>query len=319
VSSRTQTHERSIFHPDDITAVVNVGSGEQKQHEIAEILRTVFSGQDAALQVRFAKHPRDIFIETRRAVDAGRRLVLACGGDGTISAVASVLAGTETLLGVLPSGTFNFFARLLRVPLDLEGAARTLFDGEVEEVSLGEVNGRVFVNNASIGLYPSLLREREELYSRWGRSQFAAYVAAAWGLLRRRRYLEVEVILDDKKKTYLTPMIFAAHNRYQIEEFGMPGGPCIDQGRLAFYVLPPTGRLGLLRLGWRMLRRSLRPAQDFHLLCSNEALIHTKRSALNVAYDGELVRMNSPFVFRLRSKAIRVLIPRSPDSVSEAA
>jgi len=181
------------------------------------------------------------------------------------------------------------------------------------------VNGRVFLNNASMGLYPSLLREREQTYKRWGRSQMMAFLSGAWGLVRRHPYLNIDMLVEGKQKTFTTPLIFAASNRHQIEEFGLPGSPCVDQDKLAFYVLPPVSRLGLLRLGWRMLRRKLTPSKDFQLLCSEEAHVHTQRRTITVAYDGELQRMNSPFTFRLRPDSIRVLVPRETSKVESAA
>ncbi len=302
-----------------VTAILNVGSGSQRQHEIGEIVTHVFAENNINIDVQLAHRPADIPRFTRAAVESGRSMVLAGGGDGTISTVASVLSGTETLLGVLPCGTFNYFARLLGIPLDTEAAVRACIDGEIKRVPLGEVNGRVFLNNASMGLYPALLRQREESYKRWGRSQFIAYISAAWGLIRPRSHLEIDMLVEGKQKRFSTPLIFAASNPHQVEGFGMPGATCIAQHKLAFYVLPPVGRLGLLRLGWRMIRRKLTPAKDFQLLCSDEAHVHTRRRSITVAYDGEFERMNTPLTFRLKTDAIRVMVPRQTSREENAA
>lgn len=305
--------------PSGVTAVLNVGSGAQRQHELTDLVARVFAEYNIECDLRLARHPRDIPRFTREAVKAGRNMVLAGGGDGTISTVASVLCGTQTVLGVLPCGTFNYFARLHGISVDAEAALRACIEGQVSSVPLGEVNGRVFLNNASMGLYPSLLKEREETYKRWGRSQLMAFLSGAWGLVRPHPYLDIDMIVEGKQKTFVTPLIFAASNCHQIEEFGLPGAPCIDQQKLAFYVLPPVGRLGLLRLGWRMLRRKLAPSRDFQLLCSEEAHVHTRRRSMTVAYDGELQRMNSPLAFRLRPDAIRVMVPRETPKSENAA
>jgi diacylglycerol kinase family enzyme len=318
VISRTPIPEANQFAR-GITAILNVGSGSQRQHELAEIVTRVFAENGIDIDVQLAHRPADIPRFTRAAIESRKSMVMAGGGDGTISTVASVLSGTGTLLGVLPCGTFNYFARLLGIPLDPEAATRACIDGEIKSVPLGEVNGRVFLNNASMGLYPALLRQREESYKRWGRSQFIAYISAAWGLVRPRSHLEIDMIVDGKEKRFFTPLIFSASNRNQIEEFGMPGAPCIDQHKLAFYVLPPVGRLGLLRLGWRMIRRKLTPAKDFQLLCSDEAHVHTRRRTITVAYDGEFERMESPLTFRLKPDAVRVLVPRQTSRQENAA
>jgi diacylglycerol kinase family enzyme len=238
-------------------------------------------------------------------------MVLAGGGDGTISAVASVLAGSDTALGVLPLGTFNYFARNLGIPLDFQEAARVCLEGELQAVSLGEVNGRVFLNNASLGLYPAMLREREKTYSRWGRSQLLAYVSALLALLRVRRYMQVEVSAAGERRQFRTPLLFAAHNPHQVESFGVAGADCLQGGKLAFYILPPLSRAGMIRVASRMLLRRLEPREDFHLICADTARVESRRAILNVAYDGEIEVMRSPLHFQFRPNALRVIVPRS--------
>ena len=87
---------------------------------------------------------------------------MAAGGDGTINSVASAVVGSEKSLGVLPFGTMNHFAKDLHIPLDLEGAVNTIVAGHKTKVDVGEVNGRIFLNNSSLGLYPSIVRERQK-------------------------------------------------------------------------------------------------------------------------------------------------------------
>jgi len=295
------------------TAILNLGSGKQQQHALADTLVRLFDERGGDLRIGFARRGQDIYSFARDAVAEGRPIVLAGGGDGTISAVASVLANTETALGVLPLGTFNYFARRLGVPLDLKGAARLCFDGEVRQVALGEVNGRVFLNNASVGLYPSMLRLREEAYRRFWRSQLLAYVASVMTLMRARRYVRVWMETDHGAEEFRTPLLFAVNNSFQLEEFELEGSECVKDGRIAMYVLPPVGRLGLLRLGWKMVRRRLSPHEDFRLVCSKEFKVETRRSSVAVAYDGEFERMRTPLKFDVREDALRVFVPRGTE------
>lgn len=293
------------------TAILNLGSGAQKQEELAHELSRVFEERGGELRIGFARDSKHIYQFARDAVAEGRPLVLAGGGDGTISAVASVLAGTGTALGVLPMGTFNYFARRLGIPLEIDVATRLCFEGELRSVSLGEVNGRIFLNNASIGLYPSMLREREKTYRRFGRSQLAAYFAALFTLLQSRRYMRVFITTHHEQREMRTPLVFVVNNSYQLEQYELEGSDCIKNGGTATYILPPVGRLGLLRLGWRMLRRKLEPHTDFKLVCSEGLRVETSRRNINVAYDGEMERMQSPLTFRVRRDALRVLVPRN--------
>jgi hypothetical protein len=87
--------------------------------------------------------------------------VVVGGGDGSVRTVASVLADTGVPLGVLPLGTLNHFARDLGIPLDVEAAAETIAKGDVRVVDLAKANGEIFINNASIGIYPYLVIARE--------------------------------------------------------------------------------------------------------------------------------------------------------------
>jgi diacylglycerol kinase family enzyme len=295
------------------TAILNLGSGKQQQQQLADKLARLFDERGGELRIGFARRPQDIYAFARDAVSEQRPIVLAGGGDGTISAVASVLANSNTSLGVLPLGTFNYFARRLSIPLDIEEAARLCFDGEVRSISLAEVNGRVFLNNASVGLYPSMLKIREKAYRRFGRSQFLAYLSAIRALLLARSHVQVSIEAGGKQQAMRTPLVFAVNNAYQLEEFEAQGSECVRGGRIAVYVLPPVGRAGLLRIGWKMLRRKLQPQEDFRLVCSKNVIVETRRPQVRVAYDGELTQMRAPLEFRVREDALRVLVPAFGD------
>src|SRR5207244_13653059 len=130
-----------------------------------------FADAGAAAQILRLADPRQAAPLARRAADAGHRIVVAAGGDGTVSTVAGALAGTRSALGVVPMGTLNHFARDLKVPIDVAEAAKAIVQGRETRVDIGEVNGRVFVNNSSIGLYPSFLMHRRH-QERLGRGRW---------------------------------------------------------------------------------------------------------------------------------------------------
>lgn len=291
------------------TAILNLGSGPQRQRQVAETLSAIFAARGADLRVGYARRINDVYSFARDAVAEGRPIVLAGGGDGTISAIASVLAGSNTAMGVLPIGTFNLFSRYLGIPQDLESAVALCFDGIVRSVPLAEVNGRVFLNNASLGLYPAMLRVREETYRRWGRKRFLAYVTAAFAMLRRRRHLLIRMTTAQGEQLLHTPLVFAGRNPLQIESVGIQGSGCVENGNIAFYILPPVGRWGLLRAAIRLMLRRASVGADLHLICADRAHISAHRQNVRVAYDGEIERMTSPLVFRVRPDALRVLVP----------
>lgn len=245
----------------------------------------------------------------RAAAQGGADVVVAAGGDGTISAVASALAGERTLMGVLPIGTLNHFAKDLGLPLDLEQAARIIAQGHVRDIDLGEVNGRCFVNNSSIGLYPRIVTRRNEQCERLGRGKWLATALAV--LATFRRYPLVQVMLDTGRQEFFreTPFVFVGNNHYEMSLLSMGSRKRLDAGRLSVYFANRTGRFGLLALMVRALFGRLNQARDFDVLDLARLRIDTHKKSLHVACDGEVLRLDPPLEYRVRPAALRVLAP----------
>lgn len=296
----------------DICVIMNAGSGKKRGAALAEELGGLFERFPGRFELRVARRGSEIGDEAGRAVDAGFRTVVAAGGDGTIGAVASRLAGTDRRLGILPLGTFNYVARSLGLPAELEGAVRVVAEGRERTLDVGDVNGRIFLNNASLGAYAAILNRREEVYRRWGRSQLAANGSVLLALASFRTALSLKVTIDGEVRRFRTPLVFVANNAYQLEQFGLQGGDCISSRRFALYVAPDAGRLALMRLAVGLALRRLQPKRDFELHCGADILVETRRARRHVARDGERERMTGPFRFRLRQDALRVLVPADP-------
>lgn len=294
-----------------VEVIVNAGSGRSKAEEFRRLVEREFHAQGVEAKVVLARGGRRLAALARSAGEGASRTVVAAGGDGTVNAVASALLGTDKRLGVLPVGTFNYFAKNLGIPLDLAGAVRTVASGRAADVDLCEVNGRIFLNNSSIGLYPSIIRQREQEYRRWGRRQLVAYAAALRAIFGRGAFLSVRITTEGGELTERTPLVFVGGNRYQIEEFDLPGRRCVRRGELAIYVARTGGRAGLLRLALQALLRRLRGERRLEVLCAGEALVETRRRRLRVALDGEVVVLRTPLLFRTRPAALRVLVPES--------
>ncbi|MCA1619077.1 MAG: hypothetical protein LC795_07150 [Acidobacteria bacterium] len=247
----------------------------------------------------------------RRALSEGARAVVAGGGDGTVGSVAGALAGTDLPLGVLPLGTLNHFAKDLGIPLGLEEAARNVCEGRVVSVDVGEVNGQVFVNNSSLGLYPRIVRRREKLQEREGSGKWSALARAGLAVLRRHPFLNVRLDADGRRITRKTPFVFVGNNEYETEGLQLGGRSRLDAGRLSLYVAHRTGRLGLLRLVLSALLGRLRQAHDFDALRAEEIWVETRRAKrLPVATDGEVTVMTTPLHYRVRPGALKVIVPK---------
>lgn len=290
--------------------IINASSGTSDKKEARERLSEIFASAGIEARISLAQSGEEIVEFARRAVRDNCQPIIAGGGDGTINAVASVIVDTDRTLGVLPLGTLNHFAKDLHLPLDIEGAARVCLEGREAKVDVGEVNGRVFLNNSSLGLYPSIVRQREKQQEQLGRGKWPAFVWASLMVLKRYPFLNVRLSTDDQHLIRHTPFVFIGNNEYEMESFQIGARSCLDAGHLSLYVAHRTGRMGLLRLALRALFGGLRDEQDFDALCSKEIWIETRRNHLRVATDGEVTVMKTPLHYRVRPGALRVLVTK---------
>jgi YegS/Rv2252/BmrU family lipid kinase len=298
-----------------VEVILNASAGAHRPEEVGRVVAEAFAACGVEARVQVAREGEDVARLARLALSNGARAVVAGGGDGTVSAVASLLAGTEKPLGVLPLGTLNHFAKDLGVPLGVAEAARGVCEGRVVAVDVGEVNGKVFVNNSSLGLYPRIVRRREKLRERLGSGKWAAFFRAAFAVLRRYPFLNVRLSADGQEIVRRTPFVFVGNNEYQTGSFQLGARSCLDAGCLSLYVAHRTGRLGLLRLAVRALFGRLSQAKDFDALRAQEVWVETHRpKRLHVATDGEVAVMTTPLHYRVRPGALRVIVPKAVTS-----
>ncbi|HEV7904756.1 MAG TPA: diacylglycerol kinase family protein [Pyrinomonadaceae bacterium] len=301
--------------PVRVEIILNASAGSGDQEAARRTLTEIFAAEsDLEAHVSLARSGEEIVALARRAVaDKDVQIVVAGGGDGTVNAVATELVGTDKTLGVLPLGTLNHFAKDLNIPLDLEGAARNLITGEAARVDVGEVNERIFINNSSLGLYPSIVRHREKQQERLGRGKWFAAVWATLEVFRRYPLFSVRLSADGEEFSRRTPFVFIGNNEYQMDAFNLGARSCLDAGQLSLHLTRDIGRWGLVRLALSALLGRLRESGDFDALCTKEVWIATRRTRLRVATDGEVNIMRSPLHYRVRPGALRVITPRRKD------
>lgn len=274
-------------------------------------LAEAFEVTGVEARISFVSNGVDVVKLAQRAIQSDVETIVAAGGDGTVSSVAALVINSDKTLGVLPLGTMNHFAKDLDIPLDLEDAVTTILSGETIRVDIGEVNGRVFINNSSLGLYPSIVHERKK-QQRLGWGKWPAFIWAALAVLRRYPFLNVRVGVDGKELVTRTPFVFIGNNEYEMERLNIGSRACLDKSQLSLYMTNRIGRFGLLRLALRALLGGLRQDKDFLALCTKEIWIGTKHKHLRVAFDGEVATMKPPFHYRVQPGALRVLVPRAP-------
>lgn len=282
---------------------------------LAGELRKQFSADGREAQVVVASGAA-IRTAAREAIREGCDVVVAGGGDGTISTVAAELVGTDVPLGVLPLGTLNHFARDLGVPLDREAAVATILEGSVTRVDVGEVNGRVFLNNSSLGVYPAVVRERER-YENTGLGRWIAATWAALAVLRRHPFMAVRVTTDEGSIVRRTPFLLVGNNAYRMEGIRAATRASLAEGYLALYVMNAARRERLLWLALQVLLGRTRQIEELETLRVAEAFVETRRSHLRAALDGEIIMLETPLHYRTRPGALQVIVPAgaepSPD------
>lgn len=295
--------------------IINASSGADDKKDAVESLKKLFDDHGLDARISLARSGAEIIELTKKAIADDRDPIVAGGGDGTINAVASQLIDTDHTLGVLPLGTLNHFAKDLEIPTTLEESVRLLIDGNVAQVDVGEVNDSIFLNNSSLGLYPRIVRRREKQQERLGRGKWPAFVWAALSILRRYPFMDVRLQMNGEELKRRTPFVFIGNNEYRMEGFDIQKRDRLDGGMLSLYVAHRTGRWGLVRLAWRALWGRLREEVDFDALTAKEVRIETKRNRIHVATDGEVNVMETPLQYRIRPRALRVIVPAVSDKL----
>jgi YegS/Rv2252/BmrU family lipid kinase len=293
-----------------IPVIINAGAGNPHVAGRVEALTKLFSASGVRVDVRLAKTGADVDTLVREAAAQKPHMLVAAGGDGTISSAAAALAGTGIILGVLPFGTLNHFAKDLRIPLTLAEAVQNIVDANVAEVDVGEVNGRVFINNSSLGMYPDMVRDRKRQQTRLGRGKLRSLVWASVAVFRRYPFLTVSIEVEGKKHRLRTPLVFIGNNEYVMSGFDIGARERVDAGALSIYIVRKHGRAALVRLALEALAGRLKQARDFEALSATEFTIETRHSRILVAADGEIRRMKSPLHYRIRARSLRVIVPR---------
>lgn len=245
----------------------------------------------------------------RQAARSGVRLIVAAGGDGTVSAVAGALAGSKSTLGVVPLGTLNHFARDLGIPTDVDEACRLLATGKPRAVDLAQCNGQSFINNSAVGLYPLMVMDRDGQQQRLGRNKKLAMLVASVRTLARFHHHRLSLTVNRSKKRVDTPLLFVGNNNYRLE-LGVAGKrESLDKGRLCVFILRSAGRLGLMTAALRAVVGRSRPSDMVQLDDVQRLRVDSRRSGLDVSLDGEVSRLKPPLDYRIRPAALKVVAP----------
>ena len=295
-----------------VTAVLNSGSGDGSAEQAAELLERLFAEADWECRIVVPASGDEMQQVLEAAIAARVDIVIAGGGDGTVNSVANAIAGHDITLGVLPLGTLNHFAKDLGIPIGVEEAARVILAGHTLQIDAGEVNGQLFLNNSSVGLYPRIVQLRERYRARG----IEKWVVAAWATLRvtrQQKPLRVKIEADGRAALRTTPLIFIGNNAYRMAGFDAGSRETLRGGTLALYVIKSAGRWDLFRLVWRILTGTATESGALAMSTATEATIDIplddRVTHLPVAVDGEVTILDLPLHYAIRPGVLRVIVP----------
>jgi len=292
-----------------VSCIVNERARSNGAAQPAERIPALFRAHGVQVETIAAHHGTELAPIARRCAAAGCRTIVAAGGDGTVSAIASALVGNSASLGILPLGTRNHFAKDVGIPLDLDEAVQTIVSGELKLVDVGELNGCIFINNSSIGLYPAIVQEREE-HERRGVSKWLGFIRAVSTVMRRVPQFHASLHTDGKYGgTDWTPFIFVGNNPYETTGLEIGERRRLDSGKLWVCLAPGANRAALIKMALRAVLGRSSPG-ELKVLEAEEVWVETRKGRRSkVANDGEVFSTTSPLHYRVRPKALRVIVP----------
>ncbi len=287
----------------------------------AAIIINEEAGRDQDLQQIYgnldnADFPHDIFeipgenlpdiLEKIGDEDYG--ILIAVGGDGTVSSVAEKAVKLQRTMGIIPAGTLNHFAKDVRIPLSSDEAVKVILKGRTTLIDTAYVNDHIFLNNSSIGLYPRLVKRREE-QMKLGGKKWPAMLKATLAVLKSIPKINVTIKADGSMVKCRTPFVFVGNNDYKFDLFNLGQREGLRDGRLSIYYPKYDGRISYLRLILKTLTGKLNQEENFQILHNEELVIYSNKRKLEVSIDGEVFKLNTPLHYEIKPKSLRLIIP----------
>ncbi len=291
-----------------VAVVINPGSGNKKDTYKEFELTTAFNRH--GIQPYFydlVKIEETLFKNSSPDVDA----IIVVGGDGTVRSVATYLVGKKIPLGIIPAGTFNHLAKDLKIPADLEDCLKSISKGNLATIDVAQVNGNYFFNNSSIGIYPKAVKHRK-LYS-WT-YKWIAMTLASLNIFKAFPLLKVNYRFEDKDFEVITPLVFISNNRYSLDLMKLAERKRLDEGKLYLYVNHCRTRWQFIKLLINvLLHKKKKTAGLFEIKEVKECTLILKKPVIDVAMDGELMRLSTPLHYEMLSSQLTVITPEDSE------
>jgi diacylglycerol kinase family enzyme len=251
----------------------------------------------------------DVEKEVERLLTLGIDLLVIGGGDGTVRTGARYGADTDIPMLVLALGTKNNFVRDAGIPKDPESAIHLLDQMQTRKIDVGEVNGHIFINNATLGLYPNLVREREEKTDKHGWSKWRAKIVAVMVVMRRLPLMRMTVESKEFRIKLFTPFLFVGNNEYENITNSDVNRPSLDKGKLWLCMAKSPRFLELFKMAWQLSIKSIKETENLDTRLLTNVQVNPRKRNVTVAVDGENITLKTPLNFRIRRKSLRIVVP----------
>jgi diacylglycerol kinase family enzyme len=284
---------------------------------VRNALRPVFTPLDVELI------DGDVAARAKQAVDAkSHAIIIAGGGDGTITSVAALLVDTPITMGALPLGTMNLIVQALGFSPKLEDALQQFAKAQPEQIDAGVANGRVFLHQVSFGLQPRMAKLREKLgyKSRAGKMMGAARALAVLAL--RAKTVRVNVSVDGEIMRVSSPMVAVTNNPIGSDKHWSVQHR-LDGGQLGYYVLNQYSLRALMRLARGYMRNRLHDDDIVENRVAKTLKIRRRprrstgrfgffkqRKGILASMDGEVVLLENPVTVTIKPRCLNVLAVR---------
>lgn len=299
--------EPAVEHlPQPALFIVN-GHSRQGREQFGPALSAL---REAGLHIKEAILARDKAETQRllqREIAEGANMVIAGGGDGTLSLCAHFLAGTPVALAALPLGTGNTFARSIGVPVNMEGAVATIAAGHIEAIDVGKCNGEIFLNSVSLGFSASLAGAlTSEVKKKWG---LLAWPITGLKMASRHRPLRLRVTSQKESFVARTHQLMIANGRYVAGHIKASEDASLQDDELTVFSLGGASRGEFIKsaLNWALRHDFEGPGT--HFFETQKVKIESLGRAAKANVDGELDQ-TTPLEIEVWSRALRVVVPR---------
>lgn len=290
-----------------IPVIINTDSGID-QKEKKQVVHDAFKGSLHLIKIIEVKGD-EIESMVQKLLRQGHEVIVAAGGDGTVGTVASQLIHSDVALGILPMGTMNNFVKSLQIPEDLSAAAKIILANHTHKIDAAEVNGKIFINNSSIGIYPRLVKQRER-HQRKGHHKIVSYFKAFFSVFKRYPLFKISLLTNGKELVRTTPIVFIGNNKYTLaRRFELATRDSIDQGFLSIFFTKKVTRLELLKLFFSTFLGTIYKEKKFDAFFTKHVTIESEHELLQVATDGEVQAMKTPLQYKILPKALTVIVP----------